>query len=145
MAAEVGPLFGLGPMTMAPDASQADHPDLAPPSALRSSRLRDVALWLLRRRRRFRVTGLSMVPLLKPGEEVLLNPQAYRRSAPQPGDLVVAVHPTRPHLRLIKWVVYGEGGDYFLRGINTAASTDSRNFGLVPSHCLLGRVVCRFP
>ncbi|NMF85365.1 nickel-type superoxide dismutase maturation protease [Nodosilinea sp. P-1105] len=130
---------------MVPGTSQTNHPDPGPPSALRSSRLRDIALWLLRRRQRFRVTGRSMVPLLKPGEEVLLNPRAYRRSDPQLGDLVVAIHPTCPHLRLIKWVVYGEGGDYFLGGINTAASTDSRDFGLVPGHCLLGQVVCRFP
>ncbi len=108
-------------------------------------------LWLLGRRWRLRVVGYSMAPLLLPGEEVLVNPQVYRGQSPQPGDLVVARHPHRPQLRVIKWVVYGvvrhpqgEPG-YFLAGLNPRASTDSRSFGLVPQDHLLGQVICRFP
>jgi nickel-type superoxide dismutase maturation protease len=86
-----------------------------------------------------------MLPLLHPGEEVLVNPYAYGIVPPQPGDLVVAQHPTQPGLRLIKWVVYVEGHACFLKGINETASTDSRAFGLVPYATLLGQVVCRFP
>jgi nickel-type superoxide dismutase maturation protease len=122
----------------------ADAPPL-PPTTLRSSRLSDQLLWLLRRRRRFRVTGHSMTPLLQPGEEVLADPAAYCHSLPQPGDLVVAYHPTDQTLRLIKWVVYVEQQGCFLQGINSAASTDSREFGLVPFNALQGKVVCRFP
>lgn len=114
----------------------------APPTHLRSSQLGDIILWLLRRRRRFRVTGDSMAPLLQPGDEVLVNPYAV---VPLAGDLVVALHPNHPHLPIIKWIVYGQGGHYFLKGINAAASTDSREFGLVPQDHLLGQVVCRFP
>ncbi len=120
-----------------------------PPSQLRSSRWGDVLLWLLGRRRRLRVVGYSMAPLLMPGEEVLVNPHAYRCCLPQAGDLVVARHPHRPQLRLIKSVVYGVGfqggGGYFLAGLNPEASTDSRSFGLVPQVHLLAQVVCRFP
>ncbi len=86
-----------------------------------------------------------MVPLLRPGEEVLINPRSYGHTPPQPGDLVVAEHPGRPGLELIKWVVYGQGDNYFIAGINLAASTDSRSFGLVHRKKLLGKVVCRFP
>jgi len=117
----------------------------SPPTGLRSSRLTDLGLWLLRQRRRFRVVGISMLPLLHPGEEVLVNPSAYGAVLPQPGDLVVAQHPTQPGLRLIKWVVYVEGDACFLKGINETTSTDSRAFGLVPYATLLGQVVCRFP
>lgn len=120
-----------------------------PPSQLRSSRWGDVLLWLLGRRQRLQVVGYSMAPLLMPGEEVLVNPHAYRCCFPQAGDLVVARHPHRPQLRLIKSVVYGVGfqggGGYFLAGLNPEASTDSRSFGLVPQVHLLAQVVCRFP
>ncbi len=86
-----------------------------------------------------------MVPLLQPGEEVLINPRAYGQEFPQPGDLVVVAHPTQPDLKLIKWVVYGDEQGYFLKGLNAAASTDSRAFGLVPREAFLGQVVCRLP
>ncbi|TVQ10496.1 MAG: nickel-type superoxide dismutase maturation protease [Leptolyngbya sp. DLM2.Bin27] len=115
------------------------------PSQLRSSRPTDVALWLLRQRRRLRVAGRSMLPLLEPGTEVLINPRAYRHHLPQPGDLVVACHPHQPGLQLIKWVVYVAPEGCFLKGLNPAASTDSREFGLVSCTEILGRVVCRFP
>ena len=121
----------------------------SPPRALRSSRWGDLLLWLLGRRQRLRVVGYSMVPLLTPGEEVLVNPQAYRWRLPQAGDLVVARHPYRPQLRLIKWVVYGVGPQggarYFLAGLNPEASIDSHDFGLVLEVDLLAQVVCRFP
>lgn len=87
-----------------------------------------------------------MLPLLPPGEEVLVNPDAYRDRLPQAGEIVVVRHPYNPNLRLIKWVVSG-GSDQgcFVQGLNLAESTDSRHFGLVPQTCLLGQVVCRFP
>ena len=116
-----------------------------PPHSLRPSRWVDVTLWLLRRRRRFRVTGDSMQPLLRPGEEVLMHPRAYAIAQPQPGDIVVAQHPHRPDLRVIKWVVVVDPHGCFLQGVNLAASTDSRSFGLVPFDAILGQVVCRFP
>ncbi|MGG6242633.1 nickel-type superoxide dismutase maturation protease [Nodosilinea sp. AN01ver1] len=116
-----------------------------PPSQLRKSHPTDVVLWLLRRRRRFRIVGESMQPLLVAGTEVLINPFAYRQSRPLPGDLVVAYHPYQPDLRLIKWVVYVEAEGCFLKGLNAAASTDSREFGLVPWEKIVGQVVCRFP
>jgi nickel-type superoxide dismutase maturation protease len=76
---------------------------------------------------------------------VLVDPTAFRQCMPNPGDLVVAQHPQRPDLRLIKWVVYVEKDHCFLKGLNPAASTDSRDFGLVTKNQLVGRVLCRFP
>ena len=134
-----------------PALTNPTEPGGQPPSQLRSSRWTDLLLWLLGRRRRLRVVGYSMAPLLMPGEEVLVNPHIYLGQSPQPGDLVVARHPHRPQLRLIKWVVYGvdsqtQGGvGYFLAGLNPEASTDSHNFGLVAQAHLLAQVVCRFP
>ncbi|WOD40041.1 nickel-type superoxide dismutase maturation protease [Nodosilinea sp. E11] len=118
---------------------------VTPPSQLRRSQVTDVVLWLLRQRRRLRVVGESMLPLLEAGSEVLIDPTAYRQQVPQPGDLVVARHPRQPELWLIKWVVYVDADGCFLKGLNAAASTDSRDFGLVAQTNILGRVVCRFP
>ncbi|HIK45992.1 MAG TPA: nickel-type superoxide dismutase maturation protease [Leptolyngbyaceae cyanobacterium M65_K2018_010] len=120
-------------------------PPVLPPQTLRSSQIADLLGWWLGRRRRFRVIGQSMQPLLQPGEEVLINPQAYRQRLPQPGDLVVAQHPGQPDLRLIKWVAYRQGEACFLRGLNETASTDSRTFGPVGRAALLGQVICRLP
>jgi hypothetical protein len=64
-----------------------------------------VWLWLLRRRRRFRVTGDSMLPLLQPGQEVLVDLAAYRQQPPQAGDIVVAYHPQQPQLPIVKRVL----------------------------------------
>jgi phage repressor protein C with HTH and peptisase S24 domain len=51
--------------------------------------IKEFLLWLLRKRKRMRVTGNSMLPLFKPGEEILINPQAYKKSLPKIGDVVV--------------------------------------------------------
>ncbi|NER82783.1 MAG: nickel-type superoxide dismutase maturation protease [Leptolyngbya sp. SIO1D8] len=115
-------------------------------SSLRSISLKDFVLWILRRYRRFRVTGNSMLPLLFPGQEVLINPTAYTQVSPVPGDIVVAVHPQQPDLRIIKRVEFVEpDGRCYLKGENTQESSDSRQFGLIARAQLQGKVVCSFP
>lgn len=114
--------------------------------ALRSSTLQDVILWLFRRYRRFRVTGDSMLPLLAPGYEVLIDPAAYAHTPPEPGDIVVAYHPQQAELRIIKRVEFVEpDGRCYLKGDNPDLSKDSRQFGLVSPVLLLGQVICLFP
>ena len=87
-----------------------------------------------------------MLPLLQPGDEVLVNPRAYHTVSPSPNDLVVAQHPHNPNLRLIKRVtaVLGDGA-CFVTGDNPKASTDSRTFGAIAPQQILGKVICRFP
>jgi len=86
-----------------------------------------------------------MTPLLNPGDEVLIDPRAFRRSAPRQGDIVVARHPYRTDLRLVKRVAAVlENGSCILEGDNPAESTDSRSFGALPPHHILGRVTSRF-
>ncbi len=107
--------------------------------------LGEFILWLLRRRKRFRVTGNSMTPLLKPSDEVLIDPKAYQQSLPTPGDIIVTRHPDRSELKIIKRVeLVLEDGRCLLKGDNRAESTDSRTFGPVPVSDLLGRVTTRF-
>lgn len=112
---------------------------------LKTGDWREFLLWLVGRRQRFRVTGNSMLPLLKPGEEVLINPRAYRQQRPQPGDVVVAHHPDQPNMRLIKRVTALIGPDQVvLTGDNPAESTDSLSFGPVKDRQIVGQVTSRF-
>ena len=112
---------------------------------LPESTYRELLLWLLRKRKRFRVTGLSMTPLLQPGEEILVDLNAYQKAFPQVGEIVVAVHPYDSNLHIIKRVIFvTENGSCFLQGDNLTHSSDSRSFGLVAIKEILGRVTSRF-
>ncbi len=85
-----------------------------------------------------------MAPLLNPGDEILIDPRAYRRANPRQGDIVVARHPYRTDLRLVKRVAAVlENGHCVLEGDNPAESTDSRSFGALPPQRILGRVTSR--
>ena len=107
---------------------------------------KELLLWLLRLRQRFCVTGFSMFPILKPGDEVLVDTKAYHHFAPEIGDMVVAEHPHRQELKIIKWVAFvDEKGDCFLVGENKEESTDSRSFGLVNRKRIIGKVKSKFP
>jgi len=56
------------------------------------------------RARRVVVQGWSMYPTLAPGERVLFDSLAYRREHPRRGDVVLARHPNRPSMKLVKRV-----------------------------------------
>jgi len=60
--------------------------------------------------RRVVVRGWSMHPTLAPGEYVLFDRLAYRRGAPRRGDVVLASHPAKPGMRIVKRVA-GLPGD----------------------------------
>ena len=114
-------------------------------SELEDSPFQELLLWLIRRRQRVRVTGASMLPGLKPGQEVLVDLRAYQGTDPQPGDIVVARHPFQVDVRLIKRVKARlEDGRYRLEGDNPLESTDSRTFGPIAREAILGRVTSRF-
>lgn len=82
-----------------------------------------------------------MLPFLKPGDEVLVNVQAYRHKQPEVGDVVVALHPDHPNFWLIKRVAQVKlDGSCFLVGDNKSESTDSRTLGCFPASLLLGKV-----
>jgi signal peptidase I len=94
--------------------------------------------------KRIVVRGASMYPTLRTGERVLFDRLTYRDADPQPGDVVLARHPSRPGVRFIKRVsdlpspangrpVRRGGGvgdeGYSLLGDNPDRSTDSRQLG----------------
>ncbi len=88
-----------------------------------------------------------MQPTLHEGDEVLVDSSAYRRRAPQPGDLVLVRHPLVLDTKLVKRIeaVDGRTGELELVGDNPDASTDSRSFGALPPSLLLGRITSRLP
>ncbi len=119
-----------------------DFSNLPPP--LPTADLREWLLWLLRRRQRFRVAGDSMLPTLHAGDIVFGDSHAYRMRAPQPGEIVVARHPQRPDLWVIKRLGgQTDTGDYLLASDNRDAGTDSRSFGPVGRAQLVARVTSK--
>lgn len=97
-------------------------------------------LFFLGRRRGFLVEGNSMLPTLKNGDVVLINPNAKLKQ----GDIALAGHPYKKSTKILKRLKeFTENGDLFLIGDNTGESTDSRSFGAVPLKCLIGKVTCR--
>lgn len=108
---------------------------------MHDTNLKELILWILRLRRRYRVTGASMFPRLKSGDEVLADPSAYRQQPPAVGDIVVAQHPAQADLQIIKRVAEVKGdGRIHLKGDNSEASTDS----FIPLNRILGRVTSKF-
>ena len=56
-------------------------------------------------RSRVTVTGHSMVPTLRDGDWVLVDPTAYRLRPPSPGEMVVAESPDGPLLKRVSELV----------------------------------------
>ncbi len=108
--------------------------------------LRHVLAWLARRRLRYRIQGPSMGATLPDGTEVLIDPRAYRRRPPAPGDVVLVEHPYRPGTRIVKRIErLTPEGNLVLAGDAPESSTDSRSFGAVLPERVVGRVVWVFP
>ena len=102
-------------------------------------------LLLIGRKKRLRVVGRSMLPLLKPGEEILFDSYIYRKSSPQINDIIVAIHPNRPNMTIVKRIDSIErDGKYFLLGDNPRESTDSRHWGAIEKSNILAKVTNRF-
>lgn len=87
---------------------------------------------------RFTVYGNSMLPTLKPGQDVLVFNWAYLFSQPKIGDMVVIKHDGR---KMIKRVQNISDQELFVEGDNKKESTDSRNFGPIDKSEIVGKVV----
>ena len=90
---------------------------------------------------RAKVTERSMEPALRPGDCLLIR----RTRRIRPGQIVVARHPERPELLLVKRAARRAGGGWWLESDNPAAgAVDSRRFGAVPGPLIEGRVLARY-
>lgn len=116
------------------------------------SNWREIALWLFRRRRLFKVIGDSMHPTLAPGAVVMVDPRAYRKRIPRENEIVVAQHPRQAGLRIVKRVTavfenptssIAGTAHVILASDNEAAGADSRSFGPVSLSHILGQAKSR--
>jgi len=90
---------------------------------------------------RFRVEDQSMEPTLRSGDYVLVNRWAYRSHLPAAGDIVVLRDPEATGQFLVKRIMSSDAtAGFFVLGDNMAHSRDSRHFGMVPRHLLIGKV-----
>ena len=103
----------------------------------------EIGLWALGKRWRFNVAGRSMLPTLKPGEDVLVVPVSSATKL-SPNDIVVCFHPAQKNLRIIKRIseTFYDGSCYVLSD-NANEGTDSRAFGVVARSLIIGRVTSR--
>lgn len=96
---------------------------------------------------RIAVAERSMEPALRPGDWLLVR-RSVRSGRPlrvRPGQMVVARHPARPTLLLVKRTVRWERNGWWLGSDNPdAGAVDSRAFGAVPPHLIEGRVLLRY-
>ena len=86
----------------------------------------------------------SMLPTLRPGDRLLVDPAAFRHRPPAPGEIVVLRDPEVPGRLLIKRVERVDpgpapAGSVYVVGDEPARSRDSRAFGPVPARSLVGR------
>ena len=109
-------------------------------SELPNANWKDIVLLYVGKRIGFEVAGDSMMPSLKTGDRVLVDPSARVEI----GDIVLANHPYKKNIRIIKRVSsIDSDASCFLVGDNPADSTDSQTFGNIAANDILGKVVCR--
>jgi nickel-type superoxide dismutase maturation protease len=90
---------------------------------------------------RVKVAERSMLPALQPGDWLLVR----RTRRIRPGHLVLARHPGRPDLLIVKRAARRAGDGWWLISDNPAAgAVDSRRFGVVPGGLIEGRVLFRY-
>jgi nickel-type superoxide dismutase maturation protease len=90
---------------------------------------------------RVKVAERSMEPALHPGDWLLVR----RTHRIRPGQIVLARHPARQDLLLVKRAAHRTHDGWWLESDNpAAAAVDSRRFGAVPEALIEGRVLFRY-
>jgi len=85
-----------------------------------------------------------MEPALRPGDWLLVRRTMARGRSlrVRPGQVVVARHPGRPDMLIVKRAARREPGGWWLASDNPAAgAVDSRAFGVVPPSLIEGRLL----
>lgn len=90
---------------------------------------------------RVTVAERSMLPALRPGDWLL----ARRTRRIRAGQVVLAWHPERPGLLLVKRAAWREDGGWWLASDNAVPGVqDSARFGAVPEEKILAVVLFRY-
>jgi nickel-type superoxide dismutase maturation protease len=94
---------------------------------------------------RVAVAERSMEPALRPGDWLLVWRGYGKPVSVRPGQAVIARHPGRSDLLLVKRVDRREPSGWWLMSDNTGVGeVDSRNFGVVIPEFIEGRVLLRY-
>jgi nickel-type superoxide dismutase maturation protease len=96
---------------------------------------------------RVAVAERSMEPALRAGDWLLVRRMTVPGRPPRlrAGQVVVARHPERPDLLIVKRAARLDTGGWWLASDNPAAgAVDSRAFGAVPPALIEGRVLLRY-
>ena len=90
---------------------------------------------------RVKVAERSMEPALRPGDWLLVRRTRRIRA----GQIVLARHPGRPEMLIVKRAARRVDGGWWLESDNPdAVAVDSRRFGVVPGPLIEGRVLARY-
>lgn len=90
-----------------------------------------------RRLVRLEVEGVSMVPVLAPGDRILV----LRTDQIAVGDIIACTDPDGSESILVKRAAGVDRNSVRVEGDNFGASRDSRHFGPVPRSTIVGRVL----
>ena len=83
-----------------------------------------------------------MYPVLRDGDEVDVDLDAFAAAAPRAGEIVLLRHPFRRGVTIVKRVLRVEDdGRVFVVGEDAVGSSDSRGFGALPPESVIGRVI----
>lgn len=88
---------------------------------------------------RFKVQGHSMLPTLKPSQEIIISSLPYFFSEPKTGDLVAFKSEGQ---YIIKRIKFTKSDEYKVEGDN---KTDSRDYGWINKNSIIGKVVYILP
>ena len=90
---------------------------------------------------RVTVAERSMEPALRPGDWLLV----WRTGRVRAGQIVLARHPGRPDMLIVKRAARRVPGGWWLESDNPGAgAVDSRRFGPVPASLIEGRFLARY-
>jgi nickel-type superoxide dismutase maturation protease len=90
---------------------------------------------------RVEVTDRSMEPTLRSGDWLLV----WRTRRIRAGQIVLARHPGRPDMLIVKRAARRVDGGWWLESDNRdAGAVDSRRFGPVPASLVEGRILVRY-
>jgi nickel-type superoxide dismutase maturation protease len=90
---------------------------------------------------RVKVAERSMEPALRPGDWLLVR----RTRRIRPGQIVLARHPGRPDMLIVKRAARRVDGGWWLESDNLeVGAVDSRRFGAVPVTLIEGRLLARY-
>ena len=86
-----------------------------------------------------------MFPTILEGDLIIYRSTKALKYKPIEGSIVIAKHPLKKDLLIVKRVLKVSKFGIDLRGDNALASSDSNKFGLIPSKFIIGLVECIIP